>query len=113
MNDLIRSSIYTGMGAAVLAKKKFEEFVEELIQNNELTQDEGQRLVQAFIHQAEDKRNEWEARLTGAIDELLLLLKMPGRNELEVRLSDLIEKLRTNPFSIPGSAEKKNKPFIS
>jgi len=113
MNDLIRSGIYTGMGAAVLAKKKFEEFVEELIQNNELTQDEGQRIVQEFIHMAEDKRNDIEALLTGAVDEILQTLKMPARHEIEVFLSEWIEKLKSGSFAFPKTVSDKDKPFIN
>ena len=113
MNDLIRSGIYTGVGATVLAKKKFEEFIEELIQNNELTQDDGQRIVQNFIRVAEDKRNEIEGKVNTAIDELLFQLKMPGRNEIEGYLSDWMEQLRSGSFSISKSSKEKNKPIIS
>jgi polyhydroxyalkanoate synthesis regulator phasin len=100
MNDLIRSGVYTAMGSLVLARKKFEELLEELIQNNELTQDEGQRLVHEWIHRAEDLRNDLEKRMNGAVDESLLKLNLPTRQEFELKFSEWRDRL--NQFR-PGS----------
>ena len=110
MNDLIRSSIYTGLGSLVLAQQKFEELVEELIQNNELTQDEGQRIVQEMIHKAEDFRNEAEDRFLNAIDELLFIAKLPGRNELEVKINDWLDQIRNMKSLSVFKKEKTDKP---
>lgn len=94
MNDIIRTTLYTGVGTAVLAKAKFKEFVEELIQNNELTQEEGQRIILANINALEDKKIELETKVLKAIDGLLLNLKLPPRNELELKFDDLISILK-------------------
>lgn len=93
MNDLIRSGIYVGVGTLVQARKKLEELVEELIQNNELTRDEGRRVVQDMIHKAEDIRNDTERLLLNTIDSFLMNSPLPPRHELEVRCQDFIEQL--------------------
>lgn len=95
MNDLIRSTIYTGVGAMVLARKKAEEYVEELIQNNHLTQDEGQRVVHELIHLLEDARTSAEHRWQHLVDEGLLKFGLPGRHELEARWSEFLSKIRS------------------
>jgi polyhydroxyalkanoate synthesis regulator phasin len=113
MNDLIRSGIYTGLGSLVLARRKLEELVEELIQNNELTQDEGRRIVQEIIHKAEDIRNEAEQKMLNAIDEVLMNSNLPARNEIEVKIQevfDVLNQLRTRSLFSGSRDEGKDKP---
>ena len=94
MHDIIRKTLYTGVGAAVLANAKFKEFVEELIQNNELTKEEGQRVILKAIHLAEDKKSEVETQLYKTIDGVLMALKLPARNELEIKYHDFLSSLK-------------------
>lgn len=94
MDDLIKSSLYTGIGALVIGKEKFKDFVEELIQNNELTQDEGRRVINKFINEAEDKKVAFETSVIDILDQLLMTLKMPPRNELEIKISDFISAVK-------------------
>ena len=105
MNDILRSTIYTGLGAMVLARKKFEEYVEELIQNNQLTQDDGKRLVQEFIQSLEDGRNLLESNVISRVDELLLTLKLPARHEIEVFVHEWKQKLSNH--SLEGFDKKE------
>lgn len=110
MNDLIRTAVYTGFGALALARKKAEEFVEELIQNKELTRDEGQRVVQELISLAEDGRDGLEKRWFGLVDGLLLRFNLPGRLELEAQWADLAEKIRSGRFPLAPGKEKSAPP---
>ena len=112
MNNLIRSSVYTGVGSLVLARKKVEELVEELIQNNHLTQEEGKRVVLDFIHNMEDRRNSLEQQVNGVVDELLLLFKLPGRLELEAQVSDWISKLKSGTLPDFSGKDDSDKPFV-
>jgi polyhydroxyalkanoate synthesis regulator phasin len=90
MNDLIRTTLYTGAGTMVLAKAKLQEFIEDLIQNNELTQEEGQRVILQAINAMEDKKNAWEAQFYKSIDSLLLALKLPVRTDIEAKINAFI-----------------------
>ncbi len=94
MEDLIKSSLFTGIGAIVIGKEKFKDFVEELIQNNELTQDEGRRVINNFINQAEDRKTAIETSVIDLLDQILMTLKMPPRNELEVKFNDFANAIK-------------------
>lgn len=106
MNDWIRTGIYTGMGTLMLARKKFEELVEELIQNNELTREEGRRAVQTLIHKAEDGKKSMESTFYSVADEVLVSLKLPTMNELEVKWSDAVNQLKSKSLFQKKPADK-------
>jgi polyhydroxyalkanoate synthesis regulator phasin len=95
MNDLIRTTLYTGAGTIVLAKAKLKELIEELIQNNELTQEEGQRVILQAINAMEDKKMALEAKWYKTIDQVLLAFKLPLRTEIEAKLDALVAECKS------------------
>ena len=49
MSEVIKKIIYTSIGAASVTNEKFKELIEDLIQNNHFTEDEGKRIVDTFL----------------------------------------------------------------
>ena len=49
MSDFIKNTIYTSIGVVSITNDKFKELVEDLIQNNHYTKDEGKRLTDDFL----------------------------------------------------------------
>ena len=49
MTDLIQKLVYTSIGVASVTNEKFKELMEDLIQNNHFTEDEGKRIVDTFL----------------------------------------------------------------
>lgn len=112
MNDLIRAILYNGVGTMVIAKAKFKEFIEELIQNNALTQEEGRRVINEYIVLAENKKVEMEDLMKSTLDKLLLQLKMPPRNELEIKLTDLVAAIKNKSVFQFLKKEMDNAPVV-
>ncbi|MEZ5008071.1 MAG: hypothetical protein R2728_16965 [Chitinophagales bacterium] len=112
MNDLIRAILYNGVGTMVIAKAKFKEFIEELIQNNALTQEEGRRVINEYIILAENKKIAVEDILKASLDKVLLNLKMPPRNELEIKFNDLVAAFKDQTIFQYLKKEMDNAPAV-
>ena len=74
MSELIRRAIYTSIGVASITNEKFKELVEDLIQNQHYTEDEGKRIMDTFLF---DLRSQLDA-LQGSI---------------QVKLEDVLNKM--------------------
>lgn len=92
MEDFIRKIINSSMGAALLAKDKIKEFIEELVNNGKLTEEEGRRFMDDLKKETNEKRDNMEQEVKGIVERMLERMDIASRTELkklEKRISDL------------------------
>ena len=92
MEDFIRKIINTSMGAALLAKDKIKEFIDELVNNGKLTEEEGRRFMDDLRQETNEKRQNMEHEVKGIVERMLEKMDIASRSELkklEKRIEDL------------------------
>jgi polyhydroxyalkanoate synthesis regulator phasin len=83
MEDLFRKFIYTGVGLVALTAEKLQENIDELVGKGKLTEDEGKKLVEDFINNAESRKDEFEAKLKSVAENVMEGLTLPTSSEIE------------------------------
>lgn len=99
MEDFIRKIINTSMGVALLAKDKIKEFIDELVNNGKLTEEEGRRFMEDLKKETSEKRENMETEVKGIVERMLEKMDIASRSELR-KLEKRIEQLeRENMIS--------------
>lgn len=92
MEDFIRKIINTSMGVALLAKDKIKEFIDELVNNGKLTEEEGRRFMDDLKKETNEKSRNMEHEVKGIVERMLEKMDIASRSELkklEKRIEDL------------------------
>ena len=101
MLDLIKKSIYLGMGAATVTKEKIESLVDELIEKGQLKKEEKPGVVKDLMDKIEKEERELtdkiKSEIQKSIEELGLATKK-DIDELNKKLKNL-EKMLSNKES--------------
>ncbi|MFO0891377.1 MAG: phasin family protein [Isosphaeraceae bacterium] len=92
MFDLIKRTLFTGVGLAMLTKEKVEELGKELAQQAKLSESEGKEFVDHLMAQSETARKDFESRINSAVSKAVSTLNLASRDEL-ARLSAKVEEL--------------------
>lgn len=92
MFDLIKKSLLTGVGLAVMTKEKVEELGKELASQAKLSENEGQEFVDNLIKQSDTARKDFEARINSAVQKAVSTLNLASRDEV-TKLSAKVEEL--------------------
>lgn len=100
MSEFIKRSIYTSIGAAVVANEKLKELVEDLLQNQPFTEDEGKRIVDTFLVNLRTQIDTVNGNVMVKIDGLLQ--KMGWKNFISVKqeMEEYVEEVKKNPMNI-------------
>ena len=93
MFDLIRKTLLTGMGLAVLTAEKAEEFAKELVQKGQLTQQEGKKLAQELISKAEQSSKEYEEKIKIQVNKVISSMNIATKDDI-TDLSKKIDELK-------------------
>ena len=67
MIDLIKKTLLTGVGLAVMTKDKVEELGRDLVSQAKLSESEGREFVDSLMNQAESARSEFDAEPPDAV----------------------------------------------
>ncbi len=92
MEDFIRKIINTSMGVALLAKDKIKEFIDELVNNGKLTEEEGRRFMDDLKKETNEKSRNMEHEVKGIVERMLEKMDIASRSELK-KLEKRIEYL--------------------
>jgi len=92
MFDLIRKSLLTGMGLAVLTAEKVEEFTKELVLKGELTKEEGKNLAKELILKAEQSSKERRELVKKHVHETISSMDIATKDDI-AELSRKIDEL--------------------
>lgn len=98
MANSLENMLYSVVGTATIATDKVKELLEDLLQNNDYTQDEGRRVVKTFLHQVEDTRMTLNNKIYVLVDDILLKFNLPTQDKLKDGVEDLKEKVQ-KPFT--------------
>lgn len=100
MSNFIKRSIYTGIGAAVVTNEKFKELIEDLIQNQAFTEDEGKRMVDTFMVDLRTQIDVVNGNVKIKIDELFKKLGINNFLAAKQEIEDFVEDIKKNPVNI-------------
>jgi polyhydroxyalkanoate synthesis regulator phasin len=84
MFDLIKKSVYTGIGLAVMAKDKVRELGDELVKKGEMSEDEGREFVDELIEAHESMRDDLEEKIEEKVNRVLEKLNLARREDMEM-----------------------------
>ena len=97
MIDLIKKTMLTGVGLAVLTKERVEEMARDLADQAKLSGNEGREFVDNLMKQSENARNEFETRIDGLVKSAVERLNLVHKDEvakLHARIDELEGELR-------------------
>lgn len=104
MIDLIKKTMLTGVGLAVMTKDKVEELGRDLVEQAKLSENEGREFVDNLMKQSETARDEFETRVDSLVKKAVDRLNLAHKDEV-AQLHARIETLESEVRSHKGSSE--------
>lgn len=98
MLDIIKKSIYLGLGIATATKEKVETLVDELIEKGQITKDEKTKVVQEILDKVEKGEKEFKQKIDKEVKEVINNLGLATKmdiDELKNIINDLEKKIYT------------------
>ena len=92
MFEIIKKTLLTGVGLAVMTKDKVEELGKELASQAKLSENEGKEFVDHLIKQSETARKDFESRVNSAVQKAVSNLNLASKEEV-AKLSSRVEEL--------------------
>jgi polyhydroxyalkanoate synthesis regulator phasin len=92
MFELIKKTLLTGVGMAVMTKDKVEELGKDLASQAKLSEIEGKDFVDHLVKQSENARKEFETRVSAAVQKAISGLNLASKDEV-AKLSAKVEEL--------------------
>jgi polyhydroxyalkanoate synthesis regulator phasin len=92
MFDLIKKTLLTGVGLAVLSKEKAEEMARDIADAAKLSSDKGQEFVDEVVGRSEKMRKELEETVQSVVNDSLKRIDLPSRDDI-AQLRARIEEL--------------------
>jgi len=102
MIDLIKKTLLTGVGLAVMTKDKVEELGRDLVDQAKLSENEGRDFLDNLMKQSEAARGEFETRVNGLVKKAVEGLNLVHQDELtkvQARLAELEAELKKHEAS--------------
>lgn len=103
----MKELIYTTIGVISITNDKFKELLEDLIQNNDYTQDEGKRIVDNFLYNLRQQIDTTNANLSFKVDELLQKLGIPTLHSIQQDFENYVNDVKENPSILLRLPSKK------
>ena len=104
MFDLIKKTLLTGVGLAVMTKDKVEELGKEFASQAKLSELEGKEFVDHLLKQSETARKDFESRINSAVQKAVSGLNLASKDEV-AKLSAKVEELTAKlPSSSKGTS---------
>lgn len=83
LENLFKKFVYTGVGLVSLTKEKVEKYVDELVKEDKISTKEGEKIVEDFFKNTEEKRNELEGQLKTSVEKFVKAFKFASNKDLE------------------------------
>ncbi len=107
MSDFIKNTIYTSIGVVSITNEKFKELLEDLIQNNHYTQDEGKRITDDFLFNLREQLDTVNGNIQAKVDELLQKVGLPSIYALKDNVENYVKDVKENPTILLKLPSKK------
>jgi polyhydroxyalkanoate synthesis regulator phasin len=92
MLDIIKKSIYLGLGAATATKETVETLVDELIEKGQLSREKKTGAVQEILDKIEKEEKEISDRIKSAVEKVVAEIGLPTQKNIQ-ELRDRLETL--------------------
>ena len=92
MFDLIKKTLLTGVGLAVMSKERAEAMARDIAEAAKLSTEKGQEFVDEVVGRSEKMRKELEETVQRIVNESLKRTELPTRDDL-AQLRARIDKL--------------------
>jgi polyhydroxyalkanoate synthesis regulator phasin len=99
MIELIKKTLLTGVGFALLTKEKAEEMAKELADQAKFSEQEGREFVDSLMQQSEKARGDLQAKIEDAVHATLKKLNLATRAEVDSLKAEL-EALKAKPADV-------------
>ena len=96
MLDIIKKSIYLGLGAATITKERVEKLADELIEKGQLSKEEKAKTVKDIMDKIEKEEKEIQKKVKKTVNEALETVGVATQKDIEQlkrRLTKLEKKL--------------------
>ncbi len=107
MIDLIKQTLLTGVGLAVMTKDKVEELGRGLVDQAKLGEAEGREFVDNLMKQSETARNDFETQVNALVKKAVDGLNLAPKDEvvkLQARVAELEAELKKHESSAAHDA---------
>jgi polyhydroxyalkanoate synthesis regulator phasin len=92
MIDLLKNTMFLGLGLASLTKEKIEEVAKELIKKGQLSEKEGKDFIEDLSKRSKEAGKEIKGKIEKGAADALKKMNLASRDELE-ELEKRIKKL--------------------
>lgn len=92
MFELIKKTLLTGVGLAVMTKDKIEELAKELVQKGELSEKEGKEFIEELQKKSEQAGKDLETRIDRLVQKAMERLNVATKDDV-AQLSARIGRL--------------------
>ena len=98
MSDIIKNSIYLGLGIAAASKEKIEGFVDEMIKEGEVSKEEKSKVVKEILNTLEKREVELKSKTKAFINEAMSDYKSAAQKDIK-KLKKLVAELEKKNIS--------------
>jgi polyhydroxyalkanoate synthesis regulator phasin len=95
MFEIVKKSVYTGLGLASLTREKIEKFASDLSKEAQLSEEEGRRLHEELQLKAEESKEHLGAQIDERIDQALVQVGLvrAGVKRVADRTTDTLQQM--------------------
>ena len=97
MSTLTQKIVYTTIGAASVTNEKFKELLEDLIQNNQFTEEEGKRIVDNFFIDFRERVDTFNTSVQIRINDFVNRFNVANIHTIKEDIENYIQSVKTNP----------------
>ena len=77
MKELLKTIVYTGIGAAFLTKEKIETLKDDLVEQGNIREDEGKQFVDELVKKTASVKDSLDLKISQVIEEKIKALDIP------------------------------------
>ncbi|MEA3451761.1 MAG: phasin family protein [Bacteroidota bacterium] len=97
-DSLFKKFFYTGVGLTVSTKEKVEKKIQELVDKNKITEQEGKKIIDEFVADFDVKRDDIEKEFKKFVQkttEAMKLAKKKDVEDLNTRIDEIESKIES------------------
>jgi len=104
-DSLFKKFFYTGVGLTVSTKEKIEKKIQELIDKNKITEQEGKKIIDEFVADFDVKRDDIEKDFKKFIKKTTEAMKLAKKKDVE-NLNARLDEIESKMESLGKSSKK-------
>jgi len=96
MDNLIKKALYTGVGIFAATTERLQHSIDELVEKGKISEEEGKKVVDDVVKNAETQRPQFETRFKKIVDSAFDKLNLPqgdSFSKMEKRIKSLEVKV--------------------